>query len=387
MQRHQISNEEAILNYIRRYGPTSKATIAKQTGITAPTVSTICSHLLKRKLIREYGEEKAYIGRPSTLLQFNKNIEFMLIVHIRTHNLFFYTVDLGSEILRQERISIIGKDPEAILEDISEGIKRALEEDTGKIKSIGIVMRGPVDSQQGISIYSPHGKWSNVPFKYILEERFHLPVYVDNDVRALTIGEYYYGKGQNATNLLVVKFSYGLGSAFLYNGELYRGFNDSSGELGYMVITTDEGKEIAMEEVASETALRNYVIGELNKGRPSLLKDDITILQDAFKVEPIYDAALKGDELALEALHEAGYYLGVALANTTNFLNPERIVLSSAMGKAVELMDPIIKKVLQAHSHRAQPVEIVYSGRGSYYTLLGMMEIVSTQRVKEGSLG
>lgn len=384
MLKQQINNEEVILNYIRRYGPASKAMIAKQTGITPPTVSNICNALLDRALIFEDGEEKASLGRPSVLLRFNKEIELALIIHIRTHNLCFYVVNFANEILCEEQTSIIGLTSEEIISLIHSGTGKMIDSFEGRIKSIGMVFRGPVDSTKGISIYSPNAKWTNVPFKYILEERFGIPVYMDNDVRALATGEFYYGKGRGAENLFVVKFSYGLGASFLYKGNLYRGFNEGAGEIGDMLITGANKEMVTLESVASETAIRKYIMEAVTKGRASSLKDNEILYNEAFRVEPVYEAALEGDELALEALKEIGSYLGTALANITNLVNPERIVLCSSMGDAVSLLDPIVREVIENHSHRAQPVELVYSGKGSFHTLLGMIEIVCTHRVKEG---
>jgi len=242
-------------------------------------------------------------------------------------------------------------------------------------------LRGPVDSSKGISIYSPNGKWNNIPFKYILEERFHVPVYVENDVRCLSTGEYYFGNGKEMDNLIVLKFSYGLGVSLIYHGELYRGYNDSAGEIGYGVIRVDEeGNEVRLEDIASETSIHTYVMEQMEKGRYTSVQDDPLINCKAFRVEPIYEAAVEGDEVCLEALSRVGHYLGIAIANIANLFNPERIILSSAMGNAVGIMDPILRSVLERNSYKAHTINLEYSGNGSYYTLLGMIDIVSAKR-------
>ena len=90
----------------------------------------------------------------------------------------------------------------------------------------------------------------------------------------------------------------------IYHGSLYRGYNDYAGEIGYSVIDIDETKEDSftrLEEVASETAIREYVLTEIKKGRLSKVTDNGAIINDAFRVEPIYEAAVEGDEICLEA--------------------------------------------------------------------------------------
>lgn len=390
MQSKQVmSNDEIILNYIRRHGSVSKAIIARNTGITPPTVTNICTVLAQKGLIYEDRQERSALGRPSMLLKFNEQKEMMLIVHVRTHKIVMYVVQAGGIILNKVETSIIGSTIDEIMNQIYRGIEEVLGDIRWSIAVIGLILRGPVDSQKGISIYSPNVKWNNIPFKYILEERFHLPTYVENDVRCLANGEYYFGSGKDIDNLLVLKFSYGLGVSLVYKGTVYRGFNDCAGEVGYTVIDMGEDQDTGeptytrLESVASETAIREYVLEEIKKGRETSVATNQDILANAFRVEPIYEAAVEGDEVCLEALNRVGKYLGVTLANLYNIINPQRIVISSVMGNAVSTMDPILRRVLESNLRRVQAVDLVYSGNGSYYTLLGMVDIVSTRRARE----
>lgn len=387
MVKPQISNDEIILNYIRRHGPVSKALIARQTKITPPTVTNICANLIRQGLVYEDRQERSALGRPSMLLGFNTDIETILIVHVRTHAIVYYVTTVGQRILYQAETSIIGCTADEIMQHMYKGMQELFNGDY-QIKSVGLILRGPVDSSKGISIYSPNGKWNNIPFKYILEERFHVPVYVENDVRCLSTGEYYFGSGKEMDNLIVLKFSYGLGVSLIYHGELYRGVNDSAGEIGYGVIRLDqEGNEVRLEDIASETSIHTYVLEQMEKGRYTSVQDNPLVTSKAFRVEPIYEAAVEGDEVCLEALSRVGHYLGIALANIANLFNPERIILSSAMGNAVGVMDPILRGVLERNSYKTHAINLEYSGNGSYYTLLGMIDIVSAKRAEEAWLG
>lgn len=388
MQRQQIGNDSIILNYIRRYGPVSKALIARQTGITPPTVTHICNTLIKKGLIYEDRHERSALGRPSMLLRLCDDIETILIIHVRSHNIVFYVVDVKQVVKEHREIPISGLNSEEIMQSIYSGAADLIESGEYEIKSIGMVLRGPVDSEKGISIYSPNAKWSNIPFKYILEERFHIPVYMENDLRALTTGEYYFGNGMGAesSNMLMIKFSYGLGASLMYQGMLYRGFTDSAGEMGRMIVESDHRGQVTLESVCSETAIRNFVVEAVENGVESTIVNHPVVFEESFRVEPIYEEAVKGDKLCLDALSKVGYYLGVALANMTNLINPERIILSSAMGNAVGLMDPIIRNIIEANSYKTRPVELIYSGNGAHYTLLGMIDIVSAARAESAWL-
>lgn len=383
MQRQQVQNDVTILNYIRRYGPVSKALVARQTGITPPTVTNICNTLIAQGLVYEDQQAKPALGRPSMLLKFNSLVESLLIIHIRTHRVIFYITDAASTVLEQRETPIIGLTADEIMQVIYQGAADCIENGKYRIRSIGMVMRGPVDSSKGISVFSPHAGWSNIPFKYILEERFHLPVYIENDVRSLTIGEYYFGAGKEADNLLVVKFSYGVGAALMHDGSLYRGYSDGAGEMGHMILGTADGAFQTLEDVASETAVRNYVVDAIKAGRSSQVENQEEVFSPAFSAEPIFQAAVAGDKVSLEAIDRVGRYLGISLANVTNLINPQRIVVSSVLGRAVGLMDPIIRRGIEEYSYKTRPVDLVYSGNGAYYTLRGIVDIISSRRASE----
>lgn len=380
MFHYNISNEEAILNFIRRYGPISKAMIARQTGITAPTVTNICNSLMEEGLIKEVGQEKTPLGRPSLLLQFNEAYEYFLIIHVRTQKLHFYIADGLCNIIEQDIVSIIGLDGDAVMNEMYKGADYFVKERGYSVKAIGMILRGPVDSKQGISVYSPHAKWNNVPFRYIFEERYHVPVYMENDMHALTTGEYYYGAGKGINELLVIKLSYGLGATLMINGQLYRGFMDGAGELGHTTVAIHEGGYKTLEEVGSETSIRNYALEAIAQGRQTILKGNENIESEDFKVTPIYEAAIAGDEVALECIMRASTYLGVAMANLINLLNPEKIVLSSDLNGAEKIIEPVLRRSIERYSYRVHPIELSFSGKGYKQILRGMIDIICTER-------
>lgn len=138
-----LNNDEIILNYIRRNGSVSKAIIARNTGITPPTVTNICSTLAEKGLIYEDRQERSALGRPSMLLKFNEQKEMMLMVHVRTHNVFCYVVQSGGIILYQMQQSIIGLSSEEILNTIYHCIEDIIEDMRWTIAAIGSSYAAP----------------------------------------------------------------------------------------------------------------------------------------------------------------------------------------------------------------------------------------------------
>ena len=369
-----------VLDFIRRYGPVSKAMIARKTGITAPTVTNICKSLAHIRLIREEGQEKVVLGRPSTLIGFSADVENYLVIHVRTQKLHIYVVNAGTEVLHKEVISTIGMEGDLITRHMLSATDEIIQSKQYDIKAIGLILRGPVDSEKGIVIFSPHAEWKNVPFKYIFEERYQLPVYMENDMHALTLGEYYFGAGQGIENLVVVKMSYGLGASLIIDGQLYRGFSDGAGELGHTIVAWEDGVYRSLEEVGSETSIRNYVLEAIERGEKTSLAKLESVTGPDFVVAPIYEAAVHGDKVAIAAMEKAGKYLGIALANIINLMNPEQMILSSDLGEASKLMNPILQEAIHKYSYRVHPIEISYSGKGYNQILRGMVDIICTAR-------
>ena len=119
--KQQFSNDEIILNYIRRNGSVSKASIARNTGITPPTVTNICASLAQKDLIYEDRQERSALGRPSMLLKFKAETETLLVIHVRTHPILCYVVTADGEILKQRKKSIIGLSTEEVSKLIMTG--------------------------------------------------------------------------------------------------------------------------------------------------------------------------------------------------------------------------------------------------------------------------
>ncbi|ASZ14355.1 ROK family protein [Chitinophaga pendula] len=207
--------------------------------------------------------------------------------------------------------------------------------------------------------YAPNLRWKGVvPLANMLEELFGLPTVLTNDANAAAIGELTYGAARGMKDFITITLGTGVGSGIVANGQVIYGHDGFAGELGHCIVIPGgrlhpgTGMRGSLESYASATGVTNTAI-ELLSSRP----DDGSLLR-AVKLEEInskviYEAAMKGDPLALEIYEFTGKVLGEALANFVMFSSPEAIILFGGLTKAGDL---IMKPVRQHMEQNLLPI-------------------------------
>ncbi|MBI4843030.1 MAG: ROK family protein [Nitrospirae bacterium] len=222
-----------------------------------------------------------------------------------------------------------------------ESVAPLLKDEAGvsKIVGIGIGVAGLIDSNKGVIIESPNIPAINgLNIKETFQNEFSIPVTVDNDANTCTYGERWVGAGKNFNSFIVLTLGTGLGSGYIYNGELFRG----SFETGHMVIEPKGrlctcGNLGCIESYASGRAILESTIASLEKGTKSMLTEFCG--SNFYKITPelIYKTALEGDSLCREVFREFGHYLGIGIANLINLLSPDAIIIGGGLVGAWEL--------------------------------------------------
>ncbi|AEM79280.1 ROK family protein [Thermoanaerobacter wiegelii] len=342
-------NESLILNIIRKMGPISRADIAKETNLTPPTVTNIVNKLIEERVVVEYKVGESNGGRPPVLIKINPEFMTIIIVHISTNNLHEYTLDAELNRKNGQKHSIKGLKEEEVLELLMSTLDKAIKESSANVSGIGIVVRGPVKTKEGISVFAPNIGWRNVPLKALVEEKFGIPTYVMNDVRAMAWGEFQMGKAKDVENMIFLKVGYGIGSAIVINGKLYTGINDSAGEIGHTTIDVAGpqcscGNYGCFEALASERALVNLVVKSIKEGNDSIVYQMAEGMLESVTPEMIYEAAKMNDVLAINALNTIGRYLGIGIANIINSFNPELILIGGGIVQGREFFEDIMRE-------------------------------------------
>jgi len=377
------TNDEQIMNVIRRQGLTSRVKIAKLTGLTPATVTNITAKLLEWELILDDSIGESSGGRRPLLLKINPKIAQVIIIHIRSEKMIGYLVDPAFRVQYTENAKIIGLKKEEVLELMLHMIVNCQQAATAPVSAVGVVVRGPVKVREGISVFAPNIGWKNVPLKKIIEEKIGLTAIIENDAKALINGEYYYGSLKDADSMILLKVSHGIGAGIMFNGRIYRGINGSAGEVGHTTIDISGpacscGNYGCMEALASENALVDMVVKSIKEGQTSLIYD--LVQGELSNVVPniIYQAAHAGDELAMAMLGRVARYLGIGIANLVNIFNPRIVVIGGGIVKGRQYIEDIVRQTVWDRSFEScsSALEIRFSTLATENTMKGAADMV-----------
>ncbi len=240
------------------------------------------------------------------------------------------------------------------INNIIKGINSILQKnnlDISQINGVGIGCPGQVDPENGLVKFLPNiPGWINIELAEIIEKELELKAGIDNDVRCATLGEHRYGAGKGYNNIICITVGTGIGSGIIMNGRLVRGANSSAGEIGHMILKETGGNFCGcggvgcFETLASgpsivEMAEKYIMGGKSAKFRELAGEGPIT-------PEIVARAAGFGDEVAKTIFKTAGYWIGIALTNVVNLLNPEVVIIGGGVAKCGDLLlDPVRKTV------------------------------------------
>ncbi|WHX78405.1 ROK family glucokinase [Priestia flexa] len=295
----------------------------------------------------------------------------------------------GEVIHKWEIPTDISEQGRKIPTDIAKAIDKEvvnLGESKSKLMGIGIGAPGPVNFANGSIEVAVNLGWEKFPIKDILEVETSLPVVVDNDANIAAIGEMWKGAGDGAKDLLCVTLGTGVGGGVIANGEIVQGVNGAAGEIGHITSVPEGGapcncgKTGCLETIASATGVvRLAMEAVVNTDKSSTLR---TLLDehDQITAKDVFDAARANDELAEEVVDKVAFHLGLALANSANALNPEKIVLGGGVSRAGDvLLDPVksyFKKF--AFPRVAEGAELAIATLGNDAGIIGGAWLVKT---------
>lgn len=259
-------------------------------------------------------------------------------------------VDRRGQILRKSSLKTAKHaEVEDFLDDLSEVINKLIDDADAKGLIRGIGVGAPNGNYFNGSIeFAPNLPWKGViPFAQMLEARVEIPVALTNDANAAAIGEMTYGAARGMKDFIVITLGTGVGSGVVANGQLIYGHDGFAGELGHITVRRNTGRLCGcgrvgcLEAYTSATGVartaREYL--ELKPDAQSLLRK---IPIDKITSKDVFDAAVEGDEMALEIFRFTGEMLGEAFSDFVAFTSPEAIILFGGLAKAGDLiMNPI----------------------------------------------
>jgi predicted NBD/HSP70 family sugar kinase len=352
-------NLRAVLLILLWHDHISRAKIAELTGLSTTTVTNLITELLEQGVVAENGteqtDEQRGVGRPRVTLRLVPNARFAVGVHIGVGSVLVTLTDLFARPLVSSVLEHPVERPvDEVLDEIRQMVEQVITEsgvERQHIVGVGVGASGLVDPQAGINVLAPNLGWHNVPIRDRLSEQLQLPVFVDNNVRAMALAEALFSSNSEVRVLAFVYARIGVGAGFVLDGQLFRG-GTGAGEIGHVTIMADRGEPCrcgntgCLETLVSEPAIIRLARDIADQDTHGILAKHLR-RSDKPIIECIFNAAREGDAATCTMLDECATYMGIGLANLVNTLSPELIVLGGIFAQGQDILFPVVKETLR----------------------------------------
>ncbi|SDM41863.1 ROK family transcriptional regulator [Sediminibacillus halophilus] len=326
-------NRSFVLQALRKASPVSNAELARHTGLSIMSISTIIKELQAIGLVETSGSGESQGGRKPLLYQLHQQ-NYVISVAIHVDNIQTAKINPQGKIVQVEKKSVCGQLQQnewaALVCDL---IDQLLENSADKAEVMGIAVSapGPVDVDTGTLLNPPNIKaieqWE---VGALLEERYRLPVVLERDANAAALGEHWFGSSEKKSSMLYVFADQGIGGGIIFQGKVYRGFLNGAGEIGHHTIDMD-GPKCSCGSYGCLEALASGIAMTKKAETLQAQSEALSAEKQQITLEKIFAAAESGEPLAMQLLEESANYLGVGIANAANILNPEEIIIGGAI--------------------------------------------------------
>jgi glucokinase len=227
---------------------------------------------------------------------------------------------------------------------IARCVREAVDEcdlDLKQVKAIGIGAPGAVDSESGKVFFAPNLGWNDVPLKKELEKQLDVPIFLENDCNACTLGVYEVELKAKPRDVVGIFLGTGIGGGLILEGKLYSGFNRTAGEIGHMVLEVGGpkcgcGNKGCFEALASRTAIFRKIKDAVKEGQKTVLTEMLGPELEDLRSGDLRKAIKRGDKFVEHVIEEAAEYTGIAVSNVINIFNPEVVVIGGGLMEQLE---------------------------------------------------
>ncbi|MFF0473864.1 ROK family protein [Streptomyces sp. NPDC004284] len=337
--------ETAVLALLLAEGPLSRVELARRTGLSSTAVTKAARPLIDDGYLYELPPERTApgAGRPVNPLAVAPDREYFIGLKISSDQVFGAVCDLRAGIRATAVRPLDDCTPEAAAAVTAGLVDELLDSEPAfraRTRHLGVAVNGDVDRDSGRLRRSGLLGWRDVPLAELLTASTGLTVTVENDVRALTVAEHWFGEGIGTEYFALVTIGAGIGSALVVNGQLLRGAYGVAGEVGHVCVDPAGprcrcGGRGCVEAIASIDAILAAV--RRATGNPHLTFCEVA------------DLARDGHPAAREAFARAGQAIGVGISVLVNLVGPERVVVSGEGVDAYDLFGGHIQDAYAEH--------------------------------------
>ncbi|WUH89266.1 ROK family transcriptional regulator [Streptomyces sp. NBC_00433] len=313
-----------VFTTVLSHGPLTRAEVARRTRLSPAAVTKAVRPLMEGGYLVEDldGGARPAVGRPAGLVRVDGGRALFIGVKVTGDEVIAVLTDLCCRIRVARHMPLTGREPAVVLPALIAMVQELLVEADGfgvRVCGLGIAVSGDVDRLDGVVRYSPFLDWRDVPLADVAGTATGLPVTVDNDVRALTVAEQWFGAGVGLSDFALVTVGAGIGCGLVVHGRVVSGAHGVAGEIGHLSIDPlgprcHCGNQGCVEGIASDPAILREV--RAATGRPLA------------SVAEALELARRGDPAAREVYARAGEAIGRAIGSVVNVLGPERVIIS-----------------------------------------------------------
>ena len=343
-------NRRRVIGVLKEQGRASQAEIARATGLSRTTVSTLIAEMKDAGLVSGVGAPSGTVraGRPGVQLVLQNPAQAVVGIDFGHSHVQVAIADLAHNVLGERRceLDVNRRALEAL--DASSRLFGELLVETGvereNVIGAGIGIPGPVDRAHGTAGSATIlPGWIGLRIASEMQTRLGLPVEIENDANLGALAELTWGAGRDCSNFAYIKAATGIGAGIVIEGHLLRGATGTAGEIGHT--TLDEagalcycGNRGCLETVASGPAIVQLV------GR---------VAGDTLSLSRIVELAVEGDLRCRRAIADAGREIGVAVAGLCNLINPERVIVGGLLSRTGEVLLQPLRESIRRHSVQA----------------------------------
>lgn len=350
------SLKKELIRLLVLNGNYSITDLSREVNISVPTMTKLIGELIAEGFVLDFGKQGTSGGRRPNMYGLNPDAGYFIGVDINKDNISLGLINFKGQLIEYEPDKpFVLENTIHSLDKLCAIIKSFITKVTvskEKILAVGVNLSGRVNSQSGFS-YSFY-YLDEKPLSALIEERLDYTVFIENDSRSMTYGEYMHGENSNFKDMLFINASWGLGIGIIIDGKLYYGKSGFSGEFGHFPFFDNEiicrcGKRGCLETGASGSAMHRMFMEKLSEGRVSTLSNKFN-KGEQITMEDIMDAVHKEDVLAIEIIESVGNELGKAISGLINLFNPELIVLGGTLANAKDYIMLPIKSAINKYS-------------------------------------
>lgn len=351
----RIKNAITLLHLLLKEDGISRVGLSRMTGLTKTTISAIIKGFKDSGVVEESNQiSTGNIGKSPIPLHIKADAIYTIGVHLSRQRVETLLMDAQMNIITYNTGEDYKKfSPEGIIDSLFANINKIMEYAKRKeidIGTIGIGIPGPLDAQTGVVRQPPKFKgWKDVPLGSIVQKKYEIPVWIENDANVSALAEKWLGSGRNIHNFICILLNEGIGAGVIINDELYQGTYNFVGEIGHF-LCYEQGQFKYLEDIAGVDVLLHLVNSQ---GLPvkSLKKMAELVQQD--------------NQIVNSIVKKIATWIGSASVNAIHMIGPQTVFIG---GKMVVLGEPLIQPIREIVSHYLfgeQAVNIQFSSISS----------------------